>query len=185
MVTGTVGAYATAVTQPTEPRHGPAPQPAPIIWIRRPRRAGPPPFRLRSQLWIALFGGPLPLLVIGMMNATRLGLSARRRAWLLQLGLAAVASTVAVYFIIYRATGGELPTAADWPRTRMLMQGAYRLIALVLWVAYDRIQLPGDERFQATGGRYASLWLTGIAVIIVCALVQLPLVAITPWSLRR
>lgn len=173
------------MTQPTGPRHGPAPPPAPIVWIRRPRRAGPPPYRLRSQLWIAILGGPLPLLVIGMMNAARLGLSARRRRWLLQLGLAAVAATVAVYFIVFRATGGALPTTVDWPRTRSLMQAAYRVIALVLWLAYDRIQRPGDERFQATGGRYASLWLPGIAVVIVCALIQLPLVAITPWSFRR
>lgn len=157
----------------------------PTLQESRSRGAGPPPFRIGSQIWVALFGGALSMFAIGMVNAARLELSQRQRRLMLYLGLAATVLTVAIYIAVFHVTGGQVPTTGEWPRTRVVSRYGHRAVALLLWLAYSRIQRPADRSFQFGGGEHASLWKPGLLVVLGGGLVQLLLYFIVSMAMRR
>ncbi|MFF0572758.1 hypothetical protein [Streptosporangium saharense] len=101
---------------------------------------------------MALFGGCLPVTVIALINAARLGVSVRGRAIVVCLGLTGVILSVVVAVNL----GVE---AYHWPS---------RLIAMVVNIAQVGVQRPygPDPLLLSRGGDRAPMWVPGAVAVI-------------------
>jgi multisubunit Na+/H+ antiporter MnhB subunit len=130
-------------------------------FVRRasPRPEGARPWRLGSQLYVAFFGGPLGAAAIGWFNGGRLGLSRSRSAVIVVIGAAGFLVTLALVVAI-DAGSGRSP--------RLVMAG----VGVACYVATRELQKPADTRYAVGRDQdaYDSLWLPGIATVIVCGL---------------
>lgn len=144
--------------------------------------ANPPPvlrkpWRVRSQVWVAFFGGILAVTAIALLNARRLGIDARRR-WL--MGAAG-----AVAFTILLVLWLRQPDAADY--VTFLREGrelriAARVIAVVLYLVLAALQRRAEQHYLVfAGGEYGSLWKAGLLVTFTLGILQLLLVAGIAW----
>lgn len=126
-----------------------------------------PPWRLRSQIWVAFFGGVLPYAVIAYMNGQRLGLPANRLRQILWLGAVGFVATVAVTYLL--TSGGFLPEV----RTTTTVRLGSRAVALLAFLAGYRLQKSADRIYQFDGTEaYASLWKMGLIVTLGLGFVQ-------------
>lgn len=110
------------------------------------------PWRLQSQGYVALFGGCLPVTVVALVNATRLGVSVRGRVVIVCLGLAGVILSVVVAVNLGVA-------AYRWPS---------RLVAVVVSIAQVGVQRPygPDPLLLSRGGDRAPMWVPGAVAVI-------------------
>jgi hypothetical protein len=133
------------------------------------------PWRVGSQVWIALFGGPLPVALIAWCNAGRLGMQRRRRGWILGCGaLGFLLALAAAWWI-----GLEHPGLRG---ARSLLRLAVRAAGLLTYAAVAWLQRPADRAFRIFDERgYASLWLAGVAATFGLGLVQ----AVAVWLVAR
>jgi hypothetical protein len=131
---------------------------------RRPRELGSRPWRLRSQFYVAFFGGALAVAAIAWFNSERLGMPASAKRWIPLIGLAGlVASVVAAVMV-----------GTDF-------SGAQRLIVRVSGVAafglLYLLQRTPDRVYHAFGegdedAIYDSLWTPGLAATFGLGIVQ-------------
>ena len=126
-----------------------------------------PPWRIRSQFWVAFLGGPLPATVIAYLNAGRLRLGRTEKTQIVIAGAVALAVLlVPAYF------SSELAAAINTqPRTATRL--ALRAIGLLLYLVLAKIQRPADRlRVLGMDERYDSLWAPGLAAVIGLGIVQ-------------
>jgi hypothetical protein len=117
------------------------------------------PWRLKSQLYVAFFGGPIACTVIAFLNARRLGVDAAERRTILVAGAIALAVSTAAYIYLEDLLGSEDPYA-------MVPSIAATAIAMVCSLIQQRRQRPMDRAFQLRGAEYRALWGPGIAATI-------------------
>ena len=119
-----------------------------------PARARPLPWRVQSQFWVAFFGGVPAVTAIALLNARRLGSSARKQWLILLVGLAGVALFLA--FLVLKDSS-----------SKTLVRAAGRILAVAIFLVFAWIQRADDRHYQVFGaGDYASLWGPGIAAVI-------------------
>ena len=140
--------------------------------VTAPPPGARPPWRIRSQFWLAFFGGPLPVTVIAFLNARRLRLGSRERMQIIIAGAIAVAAELTlVYFS---------PEIAEWMKARQATAGrlTLRFTGMLLYLVLARIQGPADRlRNLGNDVHYDSLWGPGFAAWIGLGIVQAGLVA--------
>jgi len=142
---------------------------APTLDEHRPRDwATRLPWRLSSQVYVGILGGPLAVGVIAVLNARRLGMARGARRL-----VAAIAAAGTILAIVAAAL-----VPGDAPRLLIQLGGALTYAALHrVQRAPDRIHTtfsPHDDPAQD----YASLWVPGIAAVAAGLVVQLGLVAL-------
>ena len=146
-----------------------------------PREPREKPWRVRSQIWIAFFGGILAVTAIAILNAKRLGMDQRKRWLMAAAGLVAMAILLALWL--------RLPAATDY--VTFLKQGRElriyaRVIAVALFLLFAAMQKRAESQHLVfAGGEYASLWVAGITATFVLGILQLLLVAGTAWLVRQ
>ena len=137
------------------------------------------PWRIASQVWVALLGGVLAVTVIASINARRLGVSRGRRAGILAAGAAGLA-LVAIFYLDAPIRPLESTVAAT-REARWTARG----IAVVVWAIAAWLQKPADRRFEMFGaGRYASLWRPGLAAILILGIIQSALMLALVYLVR-
>jgi hypothetical protein len=131
---------------------------SPSLAGTRPERlpAGRRPWRLGSQFYVSVLGGPLAAGLVGFLNGQRLGLPRARLAAIAAIALAALAA-VAV-------TLAAVSPKADSPVRLVSMVGG-----AAAYVAIRALQTDADRRY--TAGRdgaesYDSLWLPGLGIVV-------------------
>jgi hypothetical protein len=130
------------------------------------------PWRLMSQAYVAFFGGVIAVTVIAWLNARRLGVPARGRRQILGSGLGGFLLVALVLELLT----GEVTVA---PGMRIVI----RVIAVVTCLIQLRIQQPMDRAFQLRGGEYKSLWLPGLAAVIVGGVLEVVVLALWEWAI--
>ena len=139
--------------EPTLDRHRARPEDAPRVW------------RLGSQLYVAFFGGPLAAAAVGFLNGKRLGLPAGRLALIVAIGAVGLVAAGAVG----ASLGGDVS-----PRFLLIAAG------VASYLGIRELQKHADRRLRA--GRdedeiYASLWIPGLLIVVVCGLASALLLA--------
>ena len=128
-----------------------------------PGKAGVPgerPWRPRSLVWVAFFGGVGATVYIHWRNAQRL-----RAEALLRRTLVLGAAALALAFLV----GGYAHAQGAEPRSvRLITRG----VALGLHLVYAGMQKPADRVYVATGGEYDSLWKPGLIAVFGIGLVE-------------
>lgn len=130
------------------------------------------PWRLMSQAYVAFFGGVIAVTVIAWLNARRLGVPALGRWQILGSGLGGFLLVA----LVLEALTGEVTVA---PGMRIVI----RVIAVVTCLVQLRIQRPMDRAFQLRGGEYKSLWLPGLAAVIVGGVLEVAVLALWEWAI--
>lgn len=127
----------------------------------------PMPWRPGSQLWVAFFGGAFALLAIAWLNTWRLGMDWR------VTGRRLVGMTVVGYVVATVAVAGMMAAWGADPDTQRLSRWTYRGMALLLFVAFSRVQEPARRRYEELHDEaYASMWRAGLVAVIVGGLAQ-------------
>jgi hypothetical protein len=136
--------------------------PPPATYTKRP-------WLLSSQLYVAFLGGIPALVVIAWRNAARLrapGIAGRI------LGVGILVFLVVLFATAYLST---VVTGAQ----ALFLKHAHRALALALFLVYHRWQRTPDRLYRiARGDAYASLWVPGLAAVIVLGAVHLVLLAL-------
>lgn len=149
-----------ALLQPSVPRDAPS-GPRPLPW------------RVSSQFWVAFFGGVLAVTAVALVNAKRLGVAKERRLWMGAVATLAFALVLGLWWA--NSEGGTYIEALQ-PGRGVRMGG--RVLAVLLYFALAAFQRVADARHEAVDGRYASLWMFGLAATFGLGIVQLAVVAI-------
>ena len=142
----------------------------PTLGEHRPRDWSGPrlPFRVSSQVYVALVGGPVALTIVGLLNAPRLRLDRRSTVLMALAGLVAtLAGTAAAAFV-----RGDVAPRLFLQIAGVLAFGAFHLLQRTperVHTMFSPNRDPDED--------HASLWGPGIAAIVAGWLVQLPLVA--------
>lgn len=138
------------------------------------------PWRVQSQFWVAFFGGALALSVIAVINARRLGVPPRKRAWMIVLSLLALA--VIFGFWLNQPEAAKFGALLREGRELRLVG---RVTAVLLFLALAAFQRPADAHFRVfTDAEYASLWSAGIASTLILGSLQTLLLAGAAWLIR-
>lgn len=139
------------------------------------------PWRVRSQVWVAFFGGILAVTAIALLNAKRLGMSGRQRWLMAGAGLVAMAILFALWL--------RLPPASDYItflRGGRDLRIYARVIAVALFLLFAAMQKRAESQHLVfAGGEYASLWGAGLAATFGLGFLQLFLVAGVTYLLRQ
>ena len=126
--------------------------------------AGPRPWRLGSQGWVAFFGGLLAVSTIAILNARRLGMKAGAIALIALAGLAGLVVELTLLTSMAGGEGRDLRMAA-------------RVVALGAWGAMYLVQRAADRRYHhfraGHDEEYASLWGPGVLVSVALGFVEL------------
>ena len=136
---------------------------APSLAGHVPRdRAAAKPWRLNSQVYVAILGGPLAVTVVAAANAGRLRMPGRRIGAIVAIGLAVL---VAVALL---AALADLDSAA---RLAVQLSGVLAFGPMfLLQRPFDRIHgvfSPNEDDDED----HASLWVPGIAAVVLGAIV--------------
>ena len=138
------------------------------------------PWRVSSQFWVAFFGGVLPVTLIAIANAIRLGMP-REKRWLMA---ACGAIGLAVLFVLWL----RVPHHAEYPKfvaSGRDLRVYGRIAAVVVYLALAGIQRKPDAHHQVfTGGEYASLWGVGVVVTLIAGAVQTVALSLFAWWVR-
>jgi hypothetical protein len=122
------------------------------------------PWRLMSQAYVAFFGGVIAVTMIAWLNARRLGVPARGRWLILLSGLGGFGLGA----VVLQLLTDEVTIVSE---TRVVI----RVIAVLTCLVQLRIQQPMDRAFQLRGAQYKSLWLPGLAAIVVGGVLEVVL----------
>ncbi len=117
------------------------------------------PWRLKSQIYVAFFGGVIACTVIAFLNARRLGVDAAEGRRILLAGAIGLTASTVAFLLLEDLLGAEDPYAA-------VPNIAAIAIAMVCSVIQQRIQQPMDRAFQLRGAEYRALWRAGIPAAI-------------------
>jgi hypothetical protein len=129
-------------------------------------------WRLRSQFWVAFFGGVLPCVVISLINGRRLNLPARQLRWMIVLGIIGIAAIIATG---YGFAFMNMPPL--WAENRSGFKLANRAIALLVYILCYQFQKQADRIYSFYNGEsYDSLWTPGLIAVIGLGLLQNALV---------
>lgn len=130
-----------------------------------PRRealpAGRRPWRLGSQFYVAVLGGPVAAGLAGWLNGKRLGLPANR--------LAAVAGIALAALVAVAIAAAAMSSEENRPLRLVSMVGG-----AVAYLGIREVQKDADRRYGA--GRsdresYDSLWLPGLGMVVLGGIV--------------
>ena len=139
------------------------------------------PWRIGSQVWIAFFGGILPVTVIAILNAQRLGIDKRKRWLMAAAGFVALVILGALWFRV-----PVKPSFITFAREARDMRIYGRVIAVAVFLLLAAMQKPAEARYMTfSDGEHASLWKAGFLATFFLGLLQnvaLPLIA---WSVRQ
>lgn len=116
------------------------------------------PWRLGSQVYVAFFGGVVAVAAVAGVNARRLGMDRTALAVIAGLGLAGLTGTVVLTMAV-----DDLPAYGR------------RAVALAAWGGMWLLQRSRDRNFAYHARDeepYASLWLPGLAAVVVGGLLQ-------------
>lgn len=144
----------------------------------RPERR---PWRLASQFWVAILGGPLSVAAVAYANAGRLGLPARRRQAILAIGIGASALVVAGAALWI---GGAGLDAALSRQLRLVS----RVAGAVVYGACYLLQRTGDRLYAARTPHaelYGPLWVHGGIAIFAGGILLGAAVAAASWLATR
>lgn len=143
------------------------------------RDSGDKPWELDGQLWIAFFGGVLPVTVIAYLNSRRLLIPFTQGWKIIAAGVigfcAAVFLAALPRFVVLPAflTSSSLPLTA-----------AGRLVALLVYLYQRRLQTSALRVYRwYRHSDLASLLGPGLLAIIFLGLLQLLLVDVCAWSI--
>ncbi len=125
------------------------------------RRGAPPPgerpWRLGSQFYVAVFGGPVAAGLVGYENGKRLGLPARRLGAIAAVALAALAG-VAIAAVL-------LDSEDSRPLQLVVM-----VAGAAAYVPIRELQRDADRGYRVgrnEDASYDSLWRLGIGAVVV------------------
>lgn len=150
----------------------------PSVSNNEPRPARP--WRLRSQFWVAFFGGALAGATIAILNAARLGIP-RKQRWLM-IGLTAVTLAALIALWLQHPLATDLRSFAKTSR-EMRIYG--RIAAVLLYLALAAMQRRADSEYQVfSEGEYAPLWGAGTAAVLIGGSIQTLLIAGAVWLAR-
>jgi hypothetical protein len=131
----------------------------PVLADRAPRHwLLATPWRLGSQLYVAVLGGPLALAAIATVNAYKLRLPAARQAAIAAGGLVLELALIAFAQLADIGAAGLLPGA---------------IAGIIAYGFARRLQLSGDRvySYNANGDdTYASMFAAGLAAIVLANL---------------
>ena len=117
---------------------------------------GSRPWRLSSQFYVSVFGGPVAAGLVGVLNGRRLGLPRARLAAIAGLALAALGASVVVVALLDSEENSPLRLVA-------MIAGA------VIYLPTRELQQDADRRYSAArvdAESYDSLWLPGIGMAL-------------------
>lgn len=138
------------------------------------------PWRVQSQLWVAFFGGILPVTAIALVNAHRLGMDSRKRWLMAAAGLVALG----ILFVFWM----RLPFAADfvtYARGGRNIRIIGRVIAMALFLLLAWFQKRAEAHHLVfASGEYASLWTAGIGATLALGILQSVGLAYLSWLVR-
>ena len=117
------------------------------------------PWRLKSQTYVAFFGGAISATLIAFFNAHRLGVDAGARRLILLTGAIGFVLSSAAQILLERLLGSSDPYAA-------VPTIASTVVAVVCSIVQQRFQRPMDRAVQLRGIEYRSLWGPGIAAVL-------------------
>jgi hypothetical protein len=138
------------------------------------------PWRVGSQVWIGLLGGPLPVALIAWLNGGRLGVDSRRRGWILGWGVLGLVATLVAAWFIGGAHDGDLRAA------RSFLRLSSRAAGLLAYLAVARLQGAADRAYRMFDERgYASLWGPGATALFGLGIPQALLIALVAWMAGR
>jgi hypothetical protein len=139
----------------------------------RPIETAQPPWRLRSQYWLALLGGPAAVTAIAVLNARRLQLSAKVQHRMVLGGVLVVLLEFAIAWMAIVGFGLAPDRGA---RARLLPRWSVSLLNLLWAAALVRWQTPAARQYESFGrGQFASLWRPGfLAAFASAVLLGLP-----------
>lgn len=136
--------------------------------VSRKRTSTARPWRLSSQSYVAFFGGPIAVAAISFINAGRLGLSQRRRIGIILSGVIGLILVVAVGSAVALPNNPEDVTTAE--------RIAFRALGLLAFAPMYLLQREADRVYsfydRSNDDAYESLWLPGIAAVVVGAILQ-------------
>ena len=121
------------------------------------------PWRLGSQVYVAIIGGPLAVTIIAALNARRLRMSSRQVAAIVVCGVAGLLVALAVVAAIDEGDSGRLVFRI----AGVLAYGPMYLLQR----AHDRVH-SAYSPFDDEDDDYESLWGPGIAAVVGGALLQ-------------
>jgi hypothetical protein len=140
---------------------------SPTLQDHRPRDPGARPWRLGSQVYVAILGGVFAVTPIAFLNARKLGIPKSQVRLILAAG-AAGAVALLVFALVF-VSGGEVQRG-----TRLGGQ----LIGLAAWAPMYLVQRSWDRVYGVFGPgedddeAYESLWGPGFLAVIAGGLVQ-------------
>lgn len=130
------------------------------------------PWRLGSQVYVAILGGCLAVTIIAVANARMLRVSGRGQAIVIATGLAGFLVTLALAGLVL---GDGAPEGSGV---------ALQLVAVLAWGAMYLVQRPADRVYASlrapdddTHEPYRSLFGAGLLAVLIGGLPQLWLVA--------
>ena len=125
------------------------------------RRGAPPsgqrPWRLASQFYVAVFGGPLAAGLVGYENGKRLGLPGRRLVAIVGIALVALVGVAVAAALLGSEDTGPLQLA-------VMVAGA------LAYLPIRELQKEADRRYRAgrrEDTRYDPLFRLGIGAVLV------------------
>lgn len=120
---------------------------------------GPLPWNIRSQFWVAFFGGAAASTLVAYANGRRLGLPRARQRLILITGLIGMlVAAAAVVWLFWVSIGN------NGSKSRM----AARVIGVLVYLVHYYFQREADTRHQIFGGgEYDSLWRIGLGAVVV------------------
>jgi len=136
----------------------------------RDRQESQKPWSLRSEFYVAFFGGIPGITFFAFLNGRRLRLSRELQRRMLFSAVIAFLAAVAITFgvLYWLAT-----TTTDIRSQTRLMRLVPRGVALVYYYYLRRLQLPAYRVYQFTrGGSYASPWAMGLLSILIGGTLQ-------------
>ena len=149
----------------------------------RPTVQNRPPFRLNSQFWLALFGGPVAVTAIAVLNARRLQLS---EAVVRRMVVGGILVTLLELGIAWAAIVGFGLDPDRGARATLLPKWSYSLINLLWTAVLVHWQTAAARQYESFGrGEYASMWGPGFVAALVSALVLFTLFFWFLWVTGR
>lgn len=128
--------------------------------------SGSRPWRVDSQIWVALFGGALAPTAIAYLNGRRLGNDPGKQRLMLVVGALGLALAVVVNYLLGLRENAVPPFLAN------------QVVGVITWVGLYRLQRTADRVYDAYGsGERESLLAPGIAAAVGLGIVQIVVVA--------
>lgn len=138
------------------------------------------PWRVTSQLWVAFFGGVLPLTAIAYINSKRLMMSVKEQRQILMIGVAGYLLSFGLAYVLEQAGVMENLQSNEG---RLVFRFVGRAVAVLTYLVIARQQRSAERIFQFGGGEYSSLWGPGLLAIIVLEIVSRVVLVLILWIL--